>query len=139
VARSAELVGRRRELAQLREALDAAAGGAGGLVLVAGEAGVGKTRLAVEALSAGGVRVLFGEALPAATTPCGPVVAALRDFRRAEPHAFEERRPLLRHLALLMPELGPPARRPDGALLLEAFADAFAAIGRRGAAWVFLD
>jgi hypothetical protein len=54
--RSAQLVGRRHELAQLRKALDTAASGAGGLVLLAGEAGVGKTRLTVEALSTGGAR-----------------------------------------------------------------------------------
>jgi DNA-binding CsgD family transcriptional regulator len=139
VTRSLELVGRRRELAQLRQALDAAAGGAGGLVLLAGEAGVGKTRLAVEAMSAGGARALFGEALPGAVAPYGPVVAALRDFRRAEPDGLEKCGPLLPHLALLMAELGPPARRPDRALLLEALAAAFAAIGRRAPAAVLLD
>jgi DNA-binding CsgD family transcriptional regulator len=136
---SAQLVGRRQELAQLREALDAAVRGDGGLVLLAGEAGVGKTRLAVEALSAGGARVLFVEALPTAVTPYGPLVAALRDFRRHEPDGLEKCGPLLRHLALLMPELGPPERRPDRALLLEAVADAFAAMGGRAPAAVLLD
>jgi DNA-binding CsgD family transcriptional regulator len=139
VTGSLELVGRRRELAQLREALDAAAGGAGGLVLLAGEAGVGKTRLAVEALSSCGARVVLGEALPGAMSPYGPLVAALRDFRRAEPDTLEECGPLLRHLALLMPELGAPVRRPERALLLEAVADAFAAMGRRAPAAVLLD
>jgi DNA-binding CsgD family transcriptional regulator len=139
MTRSAQLVGRKHELAQLREALDSAARGAGGLVLVAGEAGVGKTRLAVEALSTGTARILFAETLPGAVTPFGPVVTALREYRRAEPEGLEECGPLLQHLALLLPELGRPARRPDRALLLEAVASAFAAMGRRNPTAVLLD
>jgi hypothetical protein len=45
------LVGRRLAADSLRSAVDAAAGGAGGVVLLAGEAGMGKTALAAEAVS----------------------------------------------------------------------------------------
>ncbi|MBV9060741.1 MAG: AAA family ATPase [Pseudonocardiales bacterium] len=42
------IVGRRRELEALRAWLDAARGGAGRLILCAGEPGIGKSRLARE-------------------------------------------------------------------------------------------
>jgi len=43
-----QLIGREREMALLREHLQRAAGGRGSLVLISGEAGVGKTRLVQE-------------------------------------------------------------------------------------------
>jgi DNA-binding CsgD family transcriptional regulator len=57
------IVGRRRELAVLREWLDAARDGAGRLVLCAGEPGIGKTRLAQELAGvalAAGAAVVWG-------------------------------------------------------------------------------
>src|SRR5262249_61589814 len=48
------IVGRGRELAQLRAALAAASGGAGRLVLVSGEPGIGKTRLVSAAVDMAG-------------------------------------------------------------------------------------
>src|SRR5262249_59819299 len=60
------IVGRGRELAQLRAALAAASGGAGRLVLVSGEPGIGKTRLGaaiVEMAGEYGVPVAAGCAI----------------------------------------------------------------------------
>jgi predicted ATPase len=45
------LVGRRLAVGALRSAVDAAVGGAGGVVLLAGEAGMGKTALASETVT----------------------------------------------------------------------------------------
>lgn len=50
------IIGREDELATINAALDAAAGGAGGVVLLAGEPGIGKTRLAQEAMAAAAAR-----------------------------------------------------------------------------------
>jgi len=57
------LIGREAPLAALRELIDAAGAGRQGLAVVAGEAGIGKSRLAREArrhAEARGVRVLEG-------------------------------------------------------------------------------
>ncbi len=66
------LVGRERERATLREALDAALVGHGSLVLIGGEAGIGKTALAeclVAEVTAQGVRVLVGRCYDLSDTP----------------------------------------------------------------------
>ena len=47
---SSPFIGRVRELAQLRQALDRARAGTGSVVLVTGEPGIGKTRLVEEAV-----------------------------------------------------------------------------------------
>jgi DNA-binding CsgD family transcriptional regulator len=135
----AELVGRHEELARLREALDAAAAGHGGLVLVAGEAGVGKTRLATEVLAGEGLLALVAGGVPGTPPPYGPVAGALRALRHEAPDALEDCGPLRRQLALLVPELGRPPRRADRRLLLEAVTAAFAAAGRRRPTAVFVD
>src|SRR5919202_60940 len=71
-AEDTPLVGRERELALLRERLGAALAGRGGLVLIAGEAGVGKTTLAEalarEALDRG-ARVAVGRCYHLTETP----------------------------------------------------------------------
>src|SRR5262245_47766318 len=65
--RCPELIGRSDETRALRDALDQAAGGRGGVVLLIGEAGVGKSRLAADVsavAAARGAAVLTGRAVP---------------------------------------------------------------------------
>jgi class 3 adenylate cyclase len=77
-------VGRDAELAQLDTALDAALGGQGRLVLVAGEPGIGKTRLLQEFAAAArrvGALVLFGRCLEGAwVPPYHPFVEAITGY-----------------------------------------------------------
>jgi len=77
------LVGRARELEQLESALRRAQSGVGGTVLVAGDAGIGKTRLLAELMErsrAAGAQVLSGRGidLVGAELPFLPLVEALR-------------------------------------------------------------
>ncbi len=133
------LIGRERECAELARALARAKEGRGALVLLAGEAGVGKTRLAEQALAGAALLALRGAASQEATPPYGPVVTALRSYLRAVPGGLADCGPLVNHLALLLPELGPPPDQSDRATLFEAIRDALAVIARRRPSAVFLD
>src|SRR5690349_25053777 len=76
------LVGRDRELAALRHALAAALAGRGSLVLIGGEAGIGKTALAEALLTdatAQDTRILIGRCYDLTETPpYGPWIEILR-------------------------------------------------------------
>ena len=80
------LVGRRAELARLEQHRRAAAAGAGGVVLLSGEGGIGKTRLATELLErarAEGARVATCAAMDlGGTAPFGLWAELLRELAR---------------------------------------------------------
>lgn len=133
------LVGRDAESARLKRAAERAREGAGSLILLCGEAGVGKSRLAEEAAAASPALVLRGSAGDGATAPYGPIVAALRSHLRTSPRALDGCGPLRAHLALLLPELGEPAAESDRPTIFEAVRCAFAQLAGDGAAIVILD
>jgi tetratricopeptide (TPR) repeat protein len=110
------LVGRDAEVAQLRAALELAAAGRPGTVVVAGEAGVGKTRLVAELLgeAAGrGAVALTGGCLDVGegVLAYAPLVEALRPLPSVtEPAELERVLGGARaEPARLVPELGSPA------------------------------
>jgi DNA-binding NarL/FixJ family response regulator len=132
------LVGRASELARLADAVEHAREGSGSLVLLAGEAGVGKSRLAREAASTADL-LLWGAASEGATGAYGPIVDALRSRLRADPEALADCGPLLPHLALLLPELGEPAAESDRATIFESVRCAFAHLSAQQPTVVVLD
>lgn len=79
-----ELVGREQELRELHEIRRLATGGKPQMVLLAGEAGVGKTKLCrafIEECRAEQAMVLFGQALHQdQALPFGPILDALRRY-----------------------------------------------------------
>lgn len=74
------LVGRDREMGVLRAAVARAAAGEPGIVLVAGETGVGKTALVRALIADGTTTPLYGGCLPAVeeALPFAPLIQALR-------------------------------------------------------------
>jgi DNA-binding CsgD family transcriptional regulator/tetratricopeptide (TPR) repeat protein len=121
VARAGEIfVGRVRELRELECAVDAVRAGSGATVLVAGEAGIGKTRLASELARrarAAGFEILLGRSidLVGVELPYQPFVEALRPLGESrqvdEPragsqlHVFENTLALLTERAAAAPVL----------------------------------
>jgi DNA-binding CsgD family transcriptional regulator/tetratricopeptide (TPR) repeat protein len=110
------LVGRQDELGRLRALLDQAIDGKPAVALVAGEAGVGKTRLVQEitrVASDRGVRVLSGGCveLGGEGVPLAPLVDVLRTVARSTPaeHLDSCFGPARREFARLLPELDPDA------------------------------
>jgi len=77
-------VGREREMEQLKEKLAGAFSGLGSVVMVVGDAGIGKTRLLQEFATYArlrGAHVLWGAAYEGeARLPYGPLAEALRDY-----------------------------------------------------------
>jgi DNA-binding SARP family transcriptional activator/tetratricopeptide (TPR) repeat protein len=127
-ARSA-FVGREREFAELAAGLDDAVAGRGRLFLVAGEPGIGKSRLAEELSAharARGARVLVGRCWEAGGAPAyWPWVQALRGYvRESDPGAIRSQLGASAgDLAQIIPELrehfpdlpDPPSPESEGA------------------------
>jgi len=88
------VIGRGAETEALRSALAAAGDGAGAVVFLTGEAGIGKSRLAGELAAearAGGVRMLAGRAVPAsAASPYRPLTEALLQALRGYPFPADD-------------------------------------------------
>lgn len=114
-------VGRAAELNRLCQALEHARQGRPATRLVAGEAGIGKTRLVGEFMMGAresGAHVLVGDCLQLGDTglPYAPFVGALRPVLRSRSPDELDRLvgPGRAELAHLVPDLGPPVPRPLG-------------------------
>jgi DNA-binding SARP family transcriptional activator len=139
-------VGRRAELATLADAWEQAAGGARHLVVVTGEAGIGKSRLTTEAarrVTQDGGLVLFGRCDQEAIVPYQPLVEALDGLVAATP---PDELPFLgdeatAELAAVLPSLDGPRRPagPDRARLFGAVTDLVAAIAKARPLLLVLD
>lgn len=109
-------VGRERELDQVRASMAEATATRGlQCTLIAGEPGIGKTRLAAEFASEvheQGALVLYGRCDEEPAVPYQPFVDALRRWIAALDHAHRAGLPQAAHLMHLIPELGAVAAPP---------------------------
>ncbi|MDQ4130871.1 MAG: AAA family ATPase, partial [Actinomycetota bacterium] len=120
------VLGREAEIRGLEDALDEAAMGKGGVALLGGEAGVGKSRLVRECISSARRRsfsVLVGRAIDTCSPPAfGPFTEALLSYFRASgPPTLPELDGFKRVLSRLIPDWGPaPEGSPADSLVVLA-------------------
>jgi predicted ATPase len=113
------LVGRRAELTTLRLLVERAKSGKGQVVLLSGEAGIGKSRLVAEGKTyaiAQGFRLLHGNCFPGdVSCPYAPLLDLLRSHfaSQSRTEIATELKPFAREFAQLIPDLVPPL--PDSA------------------------
>ena len=145
------LIGRSQEWDQLVRALRKTTGGAAGVVLVEGDAGVGKTRLALDFLrwvAAEGGTVLHGRGYDVrGGVPFGAVIEALRSAIEAPGLAGTESQ-WLAQVARVVPELRGrfpaigepgPGTTADGWRLLEGIAQILIALTEEAPVTVLID
>jgi DNA-binding CsgD family transcriptional regulator/tetratricopeptide (TPR) repeat protein len=116
---STRFVGRESQLAEVQLAYREASEGTPRLLLIAGDSGVGKTRLLSEARGTlDGAQVLLGQCLEQGELelPYAPLLGALRPLVREQDPVLAELSPGSRsHLATLLPHLGPASAADGGA------------------------
>ena len=132
------LLERDREFAELCKALSAASDGVGVVLLLAGEAGVGKTCLVESFAVSSGWRTLRSTLNESVTPSYGPITALLRAHLRGR-----DARPLdgslAGHLGALMPELGAVVGACDAATFIEALSQAFVSLAKDQPTLLVLD
>ncbi|MGH9151485.1 MAG: AAA family ATPase [Acidimicrobiales bacterium] len=141
------VVGRDQQLGELRHALDRLAEGHGGALVIAGEAGVGKSRLLREAGAEAGRRhahVLTGRAVergrPLAFRPIAE--ALFSHLRRSGPPPLQELAPFRPLLGRLVPEWSAPGESPGEETLVamgEAVLRLLGALGASGGCVLLLE
>ena len=87
---STEFVGRREELAAFERAVEGARVGRSAVLLVGGDAGIGKSTLVVEGARRAGTELVVGRCVPMGgdVIPLAPLVELLRNVRRSKPDSL---------------------------------------------------
>lgn len=122
-------VGRELQLDALLKRLNAAHERFGSMVLIVGEAGIGKTRLVRElcASCAGDAVVAVGQCAELSPSPFAPFAEALRSMQRADPHVLARDEALAAALHPFAPQVAAeaPSRGGDERQTIDAFAEVF--------------
>ncbi|HZT14041.1 MAG TPA: AAA family ATPase [Candidatus Baltobacteraceae bacterium] len=131
-------IGRDEQFAALQERCAAAAGGQGSIVIVGGEAGMGKTRLVAEfcaSVAGSGGTCASSSCLEYASSPLRPVVEVFRtlgESQRDPAGAFGDAAPVMRRLFAAFENAAPePGEEMDRVLIFDALCRALAAFSKQ--------
>jgi predicted ATPase/DNA-binding CsgD family transcriptional regulator len=133
------IIGRTKEKNELNHYIDSMRGGNGGMVLVSGEAGVGKTTLVEEVLLYSGADVLISRANEEGNAPYSMISSAFRSCMRQHGNDKINCGSLSKYLSLILPELGIPPKDVDAETLKEAITSTFINLATENPIVVFLD
>ena len=134
-----KIIGRDQEKAELIKSFESTRDGNGSIVLIAGEAGMGKTLLAEMMLAESGLSVYTGRSSEGVTPPYGPVITALRNYLHQTNSHTIDCGSLSPYLGCLLPEVGTHQNRPDAETLVETLICALIAISKEKPSAIFLD
>lgn len=133
------IIGHEHALAELQSALGAAKSGNGGIILISGEAGVGKTLVAEECLAGSELNIFTARFTEETSSPYAAIISVLRDRFRTDSCEKIDLGPLSPYLALLLPELGPPPEETNPEILIETITTAFITLARKCPSAFLLD
>lgn len=133
------LIGRNRELDEFKQALDNHQNGQVGMIVLSGEAGVGKTHFVNASLIQSKFLILQANASETYTQPYGQIVSILRAYIHQVESAFENINSRPQYLSMIMPELGPVTTTDDPGLLFLEIQSALKRIADRQPTIIFLD
>lgn len=142
--RCRSFIGRRTQLDLLLRARDASAAESGSMVLIAGDAGTGKSRLVTQfcdGISSGEMRRAVGHCLEYAQSPFAPIVEAFRGLLD-EPGAPRLSKDVREPLAWLLPELRVGSERVierDKLQLLNAMAESLQEVAAENSVTVVIE
>ncbi len=132
-------VGRTKEKNSLYQFYDTAKEGRGKLVLVSGEAGVGKTALVEETLVHSGLKVFTARCNDEGTPSYGPITSILRHCIRESGADNINCGHLSKYLPHILPELGPAPENTDAETLKETIVSALLNISEKETTAFFID